>query len=311
MNQVLNDFIDNASFGILETHGPVSVLPIHTSAQSLLEYTSLEPVLATEEMEIIETGTDGTVPELDLVNRSGFNVLIWDGEELEGAKQNRALNTTVLAKAMTKIKIPVSCTESGRWSFNSRKFRSSRTVMPRDMRRSRKMSVDASLKSDRSFRSDQGKVWSDVQELLNITHTESSTNSMKDAIDGRREQIDQHSAEFTHHPGQTGMVVYIDGRPSGVEYCSRPEVFQQAMLALVSSYSFETLVGSEYVGQRSIPSPEKGAGEALFRSINGLSVEEYESVGLGNDLRFHNQSVSGSALVVGAEVVQMSAYSTA
>ena len=54
MNQVLNDFIDKASFGNLETHGPVSVLPIHTPAQSILEYTSLEPVLATEEMEIID-----------------------------------------------------------------------------------------------------------------------------------------------------------------------------------------------------------------------------------------------------------------
>jgi hypothetical protein len=38
-----------------------------------------------------------------------------DGEELIGAKQNRALNLTILAPAKQVIVIPVSCVEAGRW----------------------------------------------------------------------------------------------------------------------------------------------------------------------------------------------------
>lgn len=38
-------------------------------------------------------------------------VLILDGEEILGAKQNRMVNATILIAAHTKVKVPVSCVE--------------------------------------------------------------------------------------------------------------------------------------------------------------------------------------------------------
>ena len=49
------------------------------------------------------------------------SVLFLEGEELQGAKQNRVLNTFVgTGCSKSKIKIPVSCVEQGRWRDTSR-----------------------------------------------------------------------------------------------------------------------------------------------------------------------------------------------
>jgi hypothetical protein len=42
-------------------------------------------------------------------------VLIVDGEELVGAKQNRVVNLTILVPAQQTVVIPVTCVEQGRW----------------------------------------------------------------------------------------------------------------------------------------------------------------------------------------------------
>ena len=50
-------------------------------------------------LRITETSASGSVPELALHNPLDDNVLLYDGEELVGAKQNRILNVAVLAGA--------------------------------------------------------------------------------------------------------------------------------------------------------------------------------------------------------------------
>ena len=40
-----------------------------------------------------------------------------DSDEITGAMQNRIINDTLLVPAQSTLKIPVSCTEHGRWHF--------------------------------------------------------------------------------------------------------------------------------------------------------------------------------------------------
>ena len=65
----------------------------------------------------------GSVPELVVENPLAERVLLYDGEELVGAKQNRILNVSVLVEAKSTLTIPVSCVEQGRWSRTLGAFR--------------------------------------------------------------------------------------------------------------------------------------------------------------------------------------------
>jgi hypothetical protein len=59
------------------------------------------------------------------VNLADQPVLIVDGETLDGAKQNRVVNLTILVPAHGRPVIPVSCAEAARWCARSRAFTSS------------------------------------------------------------------------------------------------------------------------------------------------------------------------------------------
>ena len=73
-------------------------------------------------MQISEIGEAGSVPELTLTSTADRPVLLLDGEELIGAKQNRILNTSVLVAAGATLTLPVSCVEHGRWRYARRDF---------------------------------------------------------------------------------------------------------------------------------------------------------------------------------------------
>ena len=81
-------------------------------------------------LEITEVDTDGSVPELRVGNKYAGMVLIMDGEELVGVKQNRIVNTTIVLPPKSTTVIPVSCAEQGRWSYDTKHFRSEKRVMP-------------------------------------------------------------------------------------------------------------------------------------------------------------------------------------
>ena len=63
-----------------------------------------------------DLATPARCPSSRCVNPLDEDVLLYDGEELVGAKQNRILNVTVLVGAGATLPIPVSCVEQGRWS---------------------------------------------------------------------------------------------------------------------------------------------------------------------------------------------------
>ena len=58
------------------------------------EYLTMTEALADDLLEVTEIDHGGNVPNLRVRNLCDKQVLLLDGEELMGAKQNRVLNTT-------------------------------------------------------------------------------------------------------------------------------------------------------------------------------------------------------------------------
>src|SRR5258708_33063243 len=84
-----------------------------------LDYLLVEDGIAQGKVRVTELHAGGSVPELRLENNADLPVLLVDGEELVGAKQNRVLNLTILAPAKHTTVIPVSCVEAGGWRVDS------------------------------------------------------------------------------------------------------------------------------------------------------------------------------------------------
>ena len=114
--QVLQAALGRILFAETQTFQNLTVMPLVTVQDQAPDYLSLDEALHCAAVTVTETSAAGEVPELRLANRGAYPVLLLDGEELVGAKQNRVLNLTILAPAKTTIRIPVSCVERGRWS---------------------------------------------------------------------------------------------------------------------------------------------------------------------------------------------------
>ena len=123
-------------------------------------YLTLDEALASGVDEITEVSEQGSVPDLKFINRGPQPVLILDGEELLGAKQNRIVNLTILVAANSELTIPVSCVEAGRWRSRSRAFTSApRTQFASGPRQADGAGdrLDDQRRGDRV--SDQSEVW--------------------------------------------------------------------------------------------------------------------------------------------------------
>src|SRR5438874_1984326 len=108
--------------GTAQTHRHITVWPMFLPEEIGPNYRTLDEGIHGGHVKITEVSEGGSVPRLKVVNTMTEPLLIVDGEELIGAKQNRVVNTTLLLRENSETVIPVSCTERGRWSYNSKVF---------------------------------------------------------------------------------------------------------------------------------------------------------------------------------------------
>jgi|GEM_PF-2145368 len=96
MQQLINQYIGGLKLGRKQTFKNLAVFALLSDYTADLNYLTLDEALAKDLIDVVEVSQGGSVPELKVVNNSDRMVLILDGEELVGAKQNRIVNTTIL-----------------------------------------------------------------------------------------------------------------------------------------------------------------------------------------------------------------------
>src|SRR5215207_7852168 len=143
-------------------------------------YLTLDEALADGAAEITEISAQGSVPELLVVNTGAQPVLILDGEELVGAKQNRVVNLTILVPAQATVTIPVSCVEAGRWRARSRAFSSAPRTQYAAGRAKRMSQVTASMQTEGRRYSDQAEAWADIAAKSARMAVHSETGAMEE-----------------------------------------------------------------------------------------------------------------------------------
>ena len=93
----ITQILGNVLTGEPVAHGALTMIPL--LAPALADPGWLTLAEAGPKVQISEVGEAGSVPELTLTSTADAPLLLLDGEELVGAKQNRVLNTSVLVAA--------------------------------------------------------------------------------------------------------------------------------------------------------------------------------------------------------------------
>src|SRR6266568_488762 len=160
-------------------HRGIVIAPLFPRRQPQAEYLTLEEAIPLG-LRVTEVDAAGSVPELLVSNPLDASVLLYDGEELIGAKQNRILNVTVLVPAQSETRIPVSCVEEGRWHARSRHFAPSPHAAYPELRRRKALRLSPAP-LERGIA--QGEVWHEVHAKSMRMRVESPTRAQSDIFE--------------------------------------------------------------------------------------------------------------------------------
>ena len=267
-------------------------------------YATLDDALARGEVEITEISEGGRVPELELVNRGERPVLLLDGEELAGAKQNRVLNLSVLAPPGT-TRLPVSCVEAGRWAWRERRFRATGRTQYARARAEKLAQVCESRFTDQGWHADQHAVWDAIAEKQRRLGVHSATGAMSDLFEHFNTRIDDYVAAFHPEAGQTGALFQLDGRTEGLELFDHPDTLARNLPKIVRGYALDAIDPSRLndAAPRRFPGPRD-----FLDRLAQADTHAFPSPGLGRDLRLEGEGLRGAALVWEGRVIHLVAF---
>lgn len=96
MDAIISDYISKLEFGEPQRFNNMGVIPLLTPITHSPKYMTLKEALEKKLLTVTEVDLGGSVPELKVANKAEIPVLLLDGEELVGAKQNRVLRYVTL-----------------------------------------------------------------------------------------------------------------------------------------------------------------------------------------------------------------------
>jgi hypothetical protein len=302
--KIIQDTIQAAEVGEEKIFRNLSMFPLFVSKTVKPKYLTLDEALAAGIGKVTEVSDSGSVPELQFLNKGDHPILLLDGEELVGAKQNRVLNLSILAPAQKKITIPVSCVEQGRWTHSSSEFLSEDRVHYSRGRSAKAASVSRSMLSEGSRRSDQSEVWQNISEKSARMGVSSPTDSMSDVYEDRKRSVEEFVGAFSNAEKQIGAIFGIDCAVSGIDLFDAPDTFSKLMPKLVRSYALDALETST----RERAAMSKTEIHRFIDILTTVGTQQLPALGLGEDVRLTSQMISGGALVNDGRIVHLGAF---
>ena len=287
--------------------GNLTVFPLISEARSGLDYLLLADSVEKGLVSVREVSEGGNVPSLVVENRADKAVLIVDGEELVGAKQNRVANITMLIPAGHKTTIPVSCVEQGRWSYASEEFAVTDHVQYARGRAEKLESVQRSMRATGTRQSDQSRVWQSISEKADLMDAPSPTDAMGSIFEHHASALADYVKAFESRDGQIGGLFVVGDELVGLDTFDQAATFEALLPKLVRSYAIDALEKPS----ESQPSASPSNAEAFFHRLTNASLEDHKAIGLGNDVSIVAEGLVASALVANDTVVHLTAFSSA
>jgi hypothetical protein len=279
------------SVGEPDVTGALAVFPV-TAAMPRLEYVSFAEG-AGRGVTVTELPGGASVNDLLVTNPLDVGVLLYEGEELLGAQQNRTVDAAVLVGAGMKVSVPVSCVEHNRWDGRRHAepmAPSPQTAHP-NLRRAKSLRMREALAAGAPARANQQEVWAMT-----------GAGAMSDTFDAARGSLDALASGVTRRPGQTGALAAIGGRFVVFDHVSRADAFAALFGPLTQGYALDARGRVE----AAVPSVDDAV-EWLARAADSR-VTLSPTVGVGSRVSVAGEGGGGTGLAVDDELIQLSVY---
>ncbi len=267
------------------SHRGLTLYPLFPTAEPTVEYVGLDEALA-RGASVREVDDAGSVETLVFDNVLGELVLLYEGEELVGAKQNRIVQRTALAGAKSVTELPVHCVEQGRWAYRTRVFASAPRAAGPEVRRAK---------------GSQHDVWSAVAAKNARLRVDAPTGAAEAAYVHYGSTLDEYLAALPRLDGQCGIVAGIGGVLACLDYTGRADVFAGLYAKLLRGYALDAI-------ERPVEKPLRRATVQRFlRAVAAAPRRLAPAVGLGSESRFGG-AVLGVELTAHGELVSLTAF---
>ncbi len=284
-------------FGEIASHEGLAMVPLLGLSVDP-DYLLLEEALDTGCAQVSEVSTAGDVNQLQFSNKCERPVLLLDGEEIRGAKQNRVMNLTILVPAKTELVIPVSCVEAGRWRHDGEKFASSRQMHFSEGRAAKMSQVSGNM---RTRQADQGEIWNNISRKMERMDLRSPSQAMADAFDQSEDALNAYVQNLPAQENQVGAIFALGGIAYGIESFDSSETYVKIHPKIVRSFALDALEKKE--------APfSKEAASLFMAEVSAAGMEDFDALGKGRDVRVTAKEITGGALVEGDRVVHLCVF---
>lgn len=298
--------LDTLEIGDPITAANLTMFPLLLKEDPPPAYLTLDEALAGGFASVTEVSEAGSVPELLVKNRAPQPILILDGEELVGAKQNRIVNLSILVPAQETLHIPVSCVEAGRWSRRSREFAAAGRAHYAAGRAKKLEQVSFCLRTSGGRHADQGEVWHDIDMKAKRMQAPSMTSAAGALYEKAHRHLEEFQETLQAIPRQAGALFTINGIVAGMDLFDSPATWRKSMHKLVRSYGLDALDRADGPASDTKPQPK-----TFLKTVEGAPYERFKAVGLGEDVRISGDKIAGGALVVDGALIHLVVFPSA
>ena len=282
--------LTKAKVGTPTRRNNLSIFPI-----SLVEDRDNGAAIAGDSLVVTELAT-ASVHQLQVHNPEKHPVLIPAGRVLEGGRQTRTVNVSILVPAGATMIIPVSCVEAGRWHGGGH-FRDSKRMASRKVRMATNRGVKRNFEIHGMKSSDQGAVWDSVSAELSSRMLSSDSSLYLHAYRSVEENaelrafIEEMIAKGIE-PGQTGIAIAHGDRIVGVEVFTNESDLRSSWESLITSVVFDAEYEETTDASATVEDVEK-----FLATVAAHDATRAEGTGIGTEIHIADEHLVAHALL--------------
>lgn len=276
-----------------QVHKNVAVIPIKTPISHKVDLLTLKKGFELGLVNVKEC-EQSTVNTIIVENKSVAPLLLVDGEEIVGGDQNRIMDATILIAPQSEMKVPVNCTEHGRWGYVS-DFKQSQNIANYTTR----------LAKHHAYRSKgnvQKAVWDSIDDLEMSRSFSSPTQAMSESYENAKADLSEFLNAFEVVEGQTGVAVMIDSEVKGFELFLNSEIYREYHEKILKSYLINAEVNDN------VFAIDKEVIKSIIENALNDEFEEAKNEGLESRFEIKSEEGVGSFYTYKDELIHMSYF---